>query len=61
MNDESKSLEQISNNIDNETLIMFWQFTLKSIEEINMVSNQDLLVEMFLIRLIHLKQIPQIG
>ena len=58
--DESKSLEQISNNIDNETLIMFWQFTLKSIEEINMVSNQDLLVEMFLIRLIHLKQIPQI-
>lgn len=57
---ESKSLEQISNNIDNETLIMFWQFTLKSIEEINMVSNQDLLVEMFLIRLIHLKQIPKI-
>ena len=58
--DESKNLEQISNNIDNETLIMFWQFTLKSIEELNMVSNQDLLVEMFLIRLIHLKQIPKL-
>ena len=58
--EEAKSLEQISNNIDNETLIMFWQFTLKSIEELNKVSNQDLLVEMFLIRLIHLKQIPKL-
>ena len=39
---------------------MFWQFTLKSIEELNMVTNQDLLVEMFLIRLIYLKQIPKL-
>ena len=57
---ESNDLEQIANNIDNEILIMFWQFTLKSIEELNIVSNQNLLVEMFLIRLIHLKQIPKL-
>ena len=58
--DESKELEKIANSLDNETLIMFWQFTLKSIEELNMVTNQDLLVEMFLIRLIYLKQIPKL-
>ena len=58
--EESKNLEKISSSIDNETLIMFWQFTLKSIEELNMVSNQDLLVEMFLIRLIHLKDSPKL-
>ena len=57
---ESIDLEQIANNIDNEILIMFWQFTLKSIEELNIVSNQNLLIEMFLIRLIHLKQIPKL-
>ena len=58
--DESKELEKIANSLDNEILIMFWQFTLKSIEELNMVTNQDLLVEMFLIRLIYLKQIPKL-
>ena len=58
--EESKNLEKISSSIDNEILIMFWQFTLKSIEELNMVSNQDLLVEMFLIRLIHLKDSPKL-
>ena len=58
--DESKELEKIANSLDNETLIMFWQFTLKSIEELNIVANQDLLVEMFLIRLIYLKQIPKL-
>ena len=58
--DESKELEKIANSLDNETLIMFWQFTLKSIEELNIVTNQDLLVEMFLIRLIYLKQIPKL-
>ncbi len=58
--EESKNLEKISSSIDNETLIMFWQFTLKSIEELNMVSNQDLLVEMFLVRLTHLKDSPKL-
>ena len=58
--EESKNLEKISTEIDNETLIMFWQFTLKSMEELNMVSNQDLLVEMFLIRLTHLKYSPKL-
>jgi DNA polymerase-3 subunit gamma/tau len=58
--EESKNLAKISTEIDNETLIMFWQFTLKSMEELNMVSNQDLLVEMFLIRLTHLKYSPKL-
>jgi len=53
-------IEQLSNQVDVETLIMFWQFTLKSIEELKMVTNQNLLVEMFLIRLIHLKEIPKL-
>ena len=39
---------------------MFWQFTIKTLEEIEIVSNQNLAMEMFLIRLIHLKEISNL-
>ena len=34
---------------------LFWQFTLEAIEELDIVANQNLCVEMFLIRLMYLK------
>ena len=57
---EIKVIEQLSSQIDIETLIMYWQFTLRSLEELNIVANQNLSIEMFLIRLIHLKKIPKL-
>ncbi len=55
LNDEEfKEIKQISNNIDHEILILFWQFTIKTLKELDVVSNQHLSIEMFLIRLIHL-------
>ena len=53
-------IEQLSNQVDVETLITFWQFSIKSLEELEIVSNQNLSMEMFLIRLIHLKKIPKL-
>ena len=53
-------IEQLSNLVDVETLITFWQFSIKSLEELDIVSNQNLSIEMFLIRLIHLKKIPKL-
>ena len=47
-------IKKISNEIDNQVLILFWQFTIKTIEELDIVSNQNLSIEMFLIRLLHL-------
>ena len=35
--------------------MLFWQFTIKTLEEIEVVSNQHIAMEMFLIRLMHLK------
>ncbi len=56
LNDEEFSkIKKISNNLDNETLILFWQFALKTLEELDIVSNQNLSIEMFLVRLMHLK------
>ena len=57
---QANEIEQLSNQVDVETLIMFWQFSIKSLEELNIVSNQNLSIEMFLIRLIHLKKIPKL-
>ena len=58
LNDEEfNKIKEIANNIKNETLLLFWQFTIKTLEEIEIVSNQHIAMEMFLIRLIHLKGI----
>jgi len=57
---QTNEIEQLSSQVNIETLIMFWQFGIKSLEELNIVSNQNLSIEMFLIRLIHLKEIPKL-
>ena len=57
---QTEEIRKLSNQIDTETLITFWQFSIKSLEELNIVSNQNLSIEMFLIRLIHLKKIPKL-
>ncbi len=59
--DEFNKIKEISKNINNETLILFWQFTINTLEELDAVSNQHLSIEMFLIRLIHLKNIKNIS
>ncbi len=56
-NEEFKKITEISNKVDNEVLILFWQFTIKTLGELDIVSNQHLSIEMFLMRLIHLKGI----
>ena len=55
LNDEEfNRIKEISKNIDNNLLILFWQFTIKTFDELDIVSNQHLSIEMFLIKLIHL-------
>ena len=41
-------------------LLLFWQFTIKTIGELDIVSNQNLSIEMFLIRLMHIVSIKKI-
>ena len=55
LNDEEFSkIKEISENLDEQVLILFWQFTLKTVEELDIVLNQNLSIEMFLIRLMYL-------
>ena len=58
LNDEEFSkIKDISNQVDSKVLILFWQFAISSLEELDIVSNQHLSIEMFLIRLMHLSSI----
>ncbi len=55
LNDEEfHKIKEISDKVDSDALILFWQFTLRTIEELEIVSNQNLSIEMFLMRLMYL-------
>jgi DNA polymerase-3 subunit gamma/tau len=55
---ENEIIEIIANEINMNTLVLFWQFILKTIDELTVVSNPILSLEMLVIRLIHLKDMP---
>ena len=55
LNDEDFSkIKKISNKVESQILILFWQFTIKTIGELDIVYNQNLSVEMLLIRLMYI-------
>ena len=55
---ELEAINSFSKNVDISTLIIFWQFILRGLEELSIVANQILSLEMLIIRLIHLKDMP---
>ena len=54
---EFSKIKELSKNIDSEVLILFWQFAIKTLEELDIVSNQNISIEMFLIRLMYLNNL----
>jgi len=55
---ELEKVNSIVKKIDTSILIVFWQFILKGLEEQSIVTNQTLSLEMLIMRLIHLKDMP---
>ena len=51
---EFLSIKEISKTIDNQVLVLYWQFTIRTLSELDLVSNQNLSIEMFLTSLMHL-------
>ena len=48
-------IKEMSKKLDAHTLLLFWQFTIETMDEVNIVNDPNLSVEMFLIRLLYLK------
>ena len=57
---EVQLIDEISKNIDIQDIGLFWQFTLKTIDDLRVVGNENLTLEMYIMQIIHLKNIGQI-
>ena len=55
---EQEIIGKISNNTNMPTLIIFWQLILKALDELSIVSSPILSLEMLIVRLVHLKEMP---
>ena len=56
---ETQLIEQYSKNLNMQDLGLFWQLTIKTIEDLKVVSNENLALEMYVMQLMHLKNIEK--
>jgi DNA polymerase-3 subunit gamma/tau len=54
---EAQMIEQHSKNIDMQDIGLFWQLTIKTIDDLRIVGNENLTLEMYIMQLVHLKSI----
>jgi len=52
---EVEMIDKYSKNIDIQDISLFWQLTIKTIDDLRIVSNENLTLEMYIIQLVHLK------
>ena len=55
--EEFQSIKNLSKKVNTETIILFWHFTIKVLDELDIVADQNISIEMFLIRLMHIKSL----
>ena len=56
---EVQLVDEYSKNIDMQDIGLFWQFTIKTIDDLRIVGNENLTLEMYVMQLIHLKHIDE--
>jgi len=54
---EIQMVDQYSKNIDMLDIGLFWQLTIKTIDDLRIVGNENLILEMYIMQLVHLKKI----
>ena len=54
---EAKLIDQYSKNIDMQDIGLFWQLTIKTIDDLRIVGNENLTLEMYIMQLTHLKNV----
>ncbi len=56
---EIKLINEYSKNLDSQDLGLFWQLTIKTMDDLRIVGNENLTLEMYIMQLMHLKNIDQ--
>ncbi len=52
-----KMIEEYSKNLDMQDIGLFWQLTIKTLDDLRIVGNENLTLEMFIMQLVHLKNL----
>ena len=55
--DEINLINEISNGISIQDIGLFWQFTIKTIDDLRIVSDEEITLEMYVMQMLHLKEI----
>jgi len=56
---EIQLINEYSKNLDSQDLGIFWQLTIKTMDDLRIVGNENLTLEMYVMQLMHLKNIDQ--
>ena len=56
---EIKMVDEYSKNLNMQDIGLFWQLTIKTIDDLRIVGNENLTLEMYIMQLVHLKNIDE--
>ena len=56
---EVQMVDEYSKNIDVQDIGLFWQLTIKTIDDLRIVGNENLTLEMYIMQLVHLKKMDE--
>ena len=56
---DAQQIEEFSKNIDMQDIGLFWQLTIKTIDDLRIVGNENLALEMYVMQLAHLKNLDE--
>ncbi len=56
---ELKMIDDYSKDIDMQDLGLFWQLTIKTLDDLKIVGNENILMEMYIMQLVHLKNLDE--
>ncbi len=54
---EVRMVDEYSKNVDMQDIGLFWQLTIKTIDDLSIVGNENLTLEMYIMQLLHLQNI----
>ena len=56
---EAQMVNEYSKNLEMQDIGLFWQLTIKTMDDLRIVGNENLTLEMFIMQLVHLKNIDE--
>ena len=56
---ELQLIDEYSKNLDSQDLGIFWQLTIKTMDDLRVIGNENLALEMYIMQLMHIKNIDQ--